>query len=264
MVPPPGMGPLGSGPVPPAPAGGGNRRNVLIIVGALVVGALVVGAAFVLRGDDEETGGGPSSTERSGTTGDDATTTTGADDPTTTEGGTAPVGEEFVSAGGLTFTRLPEPWHDWVEGRNRQLPELQPTAGQFVVVQETTPSGGGWIGNIVIGDLTPDIAYDGEADLPTAARELSTQLIETYYVEGSPTTIVNETAVTVDGHPGYFVHNEVSLSQEGLETTQEKVVVVVVDTGRARPGAFYASIPYNRADLNDGMDQAYRSLVVNE
>jgi hypothetical protein len=39
---------------------------------------------------------------------------------------------------------------------------------------------------------------------------------------------------------------------------------VVVDTGRARPGAFYASIPYNRADLNDGMDQAYRSLVVNE
>ena len=264
MVPPPGMGPLGSGPVPPAPAGGGNRRNVLIVVGALVVGALVVGAAFVLRGDDEETGGGPRRPSGAAPPGTSATTTTGADDPTTTEGGTAPVGEEFVSAGGLTFTRLPEPWHDWVEGRNRQLPELQPTAGQFVVVQETTPSGGGWIGNIVIGDLTPDIAYDGEADLPTAARELSTQLIETYYVEGSPTTIVNETAVTVDGHPGYFVHNEVSLSQEGLETTQEKVVVVVVDTGRARPGAFYASIPYNRADLNDGMDQAYRSLVVNE
>jgi hypothetical protein len=29
-------------------------------------------------------------------------------------------------------------------------------------------------------------------------------------------------------------------------------------------GAFYASIPSNRVDLNDGMDQAYRSLVVND
>ena len=51
---------------------------------------------------------------------------------------------------------------------------------------------------------------------------------------------------------------------EGLETTQEKVVVVVVDTGRARPGVFWASIPYNSSELNAGMDQVYASLKVND
>ena len=50
----------------------------------------------------------------------------------------------------------------------------------------------------------------------------------------------------------------------GLEATREKVIVVMVDTGRARPGVFWASIPYNRIDLNEGLDQAYASLQVND
>lgn len=254
-------GPMGTGPFPPAGPPGGDRRNVLIVVGALVAGALVVGAAFALRGDDDTAS--PSTSERATTTEDGGSTASTTDGTSDTTGATQE-GAALVTSGGLTFTRLPEPWQDWVDGGNRPLPELQPTAGQFVVVQEVTPDGGGWIGNIVIGDLTPSIAYEGEDDLPTAAKALSTQLIENYYVEGSPTVIVNETSVTIDGHPAYLVHNEVSLSQEGLETTQEKVIVVLVDTGRARPGAFYASIPYNRADLNTGMDAAFQSLQVND
>jgi hypothetical protein len=39
---------------------------------------------------------------------------------------------------------------------------------------------------------------------------------------------------------------------------------VLVDTGASRPSVFWASIPNNRVDLNDGMDQVYRSLVVND
>jgi len=37
---------------------------------------------------------------------------------------------------------------------------------------------------------------------------------------------------------------------------------VVIDTGASRPSVFWASIPYNRVDLNDGMDQVYRTLSV--
>lgn len=152
-------------------------------------------------------------------------------------------------------------------GLGRRQPPVDPrapgTAGQFVVVQEL-PTGGQWIGNLLIGDLINTIPYDGEADLQTATHALADALVASYYVEGAATTIVNETAVTVDGHPGYFIHHELEFMQEGLEATREKVIVVVVDTGRARPGAFWASIPYNRVDLNEGMDQVYASLQVND
>ncbi len=131
-------------------------------------------------------------------------------------------------------------------------------------MQEQAPSGGQWIGNLLIGDLADTISYSGEADLPAATQALSAELIAGYYVDGSQSSIVRETAVTIDGHPGYFMHHELTFSQEGLETTREKVVVVVVETGHARPSVFYASIPYNRIDLNEGMDAVYSTLVVND
>ena len=39
---------------------------------------------------------------------------------------------------------------------------------------------------------------------------------------------------------------------------------MLVDTGRPRPSEFWASIPYNRIDLNEGMDEVYRTLQVND
>ena len=131
-------------------------------------------------------------------------------------------------------------------------------------MQENAPSGGQWIGNLLIGELTPTIAYGGEGDLATAAQALTDQLVAGYYVEGAVATPIQSVPETVDGHAAHFIHTELSFAQAGLETTNEKVVVVVIDTGRARPGVFWASIPYNRADLNDGMDTVYRSIVVND
>ena len=140
--------------------------------------------------------------------------------------------------------------------------ELENTAGQYVVVQENAPSGGQWIGNLLIGDLGPSITYTGSADLAAAAQALTNELVASYYVTGATATPIQSTAVDVDGHPAQFIHTELSFSQVGLETTNEKVIVVLVDTGAPRPSVFWASIPYNRADLNDGMDQVYRSLTV--
>jgi hypothetical protein len=230
---------------------------------ALIVVLLGVGGVVLLSGggDDDET-----TTESTTTTTEEAettTTTTEADETTTTTTATEP-DSEFVSSGGMTFARLPEPWQDWVSNGQASIAELQGTAGQFVVVQEQAPSGGQWISNLLIGDMANSIPYSGEADLTTAAHTLSDTLIASYYVEGAASSIVQETPVTVDGHPGYFIHHELTFQQEGLETTREKVIVVVVDTGRARPGVFWASIPYNRSDLSAGLDQAYGSLQVND
>lgn len=264
-APPPGSPPPypSSGPpggFPPAQGQpGDSKRTLLIALVALIVVLVGVGGFVVLSGDDEAATDPTTTT----TAADDATTTTTDDETTTTTAATSP-DSEFVSSGGLTFTRLSAPWEDWLSDGRGQISELSGTAGQFVVVQEQAPSGGQWIGNLLIGDLASTFAYTGEADLPATTHALANQLIATYYVEGAQTTIVQETPVTVDGHAGYFIHHELTFSQEGLEATREKVIVVVVDTGRARPGVFYASIPYNRADLNDGMNEVYRTLQVND
>ena len=264
-------GPASGGFPPPAPASGGfppagppqndSSRYLLIGLVALIVVLVGIGGVVLVSGggDDDET-----ATESTTTTEetDESTTTTTeeAEETTTTTAGEPD--SEFISSGGLSFTRLPEPWRDWAASNHTSIPELQGTAGQFVVVQELP--NGQWIGNLLIGDLTNTIPYDGEADLPTATHALADSLIGSHYVEGAATTIVNETAITVDGRPGYFIHHEVTFTQEGLEATREKVIVVGVDTGRARPGAFWASIPYNRTDLNGGMDEVYASLQVND
>jgi hypothetical protein len=247
--------------VPPPAAPGDNRKPLFIALGVVVALALVVGGVVLLSGGDDSADPEPTTTST-----DDTTATTADDTTTTTSDGTATTApqSELISTGGLSYTRLPEPWQDWVANGQAGIRELQGTAGQFVVVQENAPSGGQWIGNLLIGELTPTIPYGGAGDLPVAAQAVTDQLVAGYYVEGAVATPIQSVAVTIDGHPAHFIHTELSFAQAGLETTNEKVVVVMIDTGRARPGVFWASIPYNRADLNDGMDQVYRSLVVND
>jgi hypothetical protein len=254
----PGPGGFGSGGgfPPPQQAGGGSNRTLLVVLGIGVALLLVIGGVVLFSGgSDDDTSTGTT------TTTEDTTTTTETDDTTTT----APdATSELVSSGAVSFTRLPEPWGDWVSASRGEIYELANTAGQFVVVQENAPSGGQWIGNLLIGDLGPSITYSGTTDLPTAAQLLTDELVASYYVEGAAATTILSTPVEIDGHPAHFIHTELSFAQAGLDTTNEKVVVVLVDTGASRPSVFWASIPNNRVDLNDGMDQVYRSLVVND
>jgi Protein of unknown function (DUF2510) len=254
----PGPGGFGSGGgfPPPQQAGGGSNRTLLVVLGIGVALLLVIGGVVLFSGgSDDDTSTGTTTTTA------DATTTTETDDTTTT----APdATSELVSSGAVSFTRLPEPWGDWVSASRGEIYELANTAGQFVVVQENAPSGGQWIGNLLIGDLGPSITYSGTADLPTAAQLLTDELVASYYVEGAAATTILSTPVEIDGHPAHFIHTELSFAQAGLDTTNEKVVVVLVDTGASRPSVFWASIPNNRVDLNDGLDQVYRSLVVND
>jgi len=259
-APPGGPGGLGSGGgFPPPQQAGGSNRTLLVVLGIGVALLLVIGGVVLLSGDDDDTT--TNTTTTTSTTEDDTTTTEGDDTSTTTAPDPT---SELLTSGAVSFGRLPEPWEDW-EGTGRdEIYELGNTAGQFVVVQENAPSGGQWIGNLLIGDLGPSITYSGAADLPAATQALTNELVASYYVTGAAATTILNTPVEIDGHPAHFIHTELSFSQAGLETTNEKVVVVLVDTGATRPSVFWASIPYNRADLNDGMDQVYRSLVVND
>jgi hypothetical protein len=251
----------GGFPPPQQPRPGGANRTLLIALVALIVLLVGIGGFVLLSGDDDETSTGTTTTTED--EGDGTTTTTEGDDDTTTSTITGPGTDgETVTAGGMSFTRLGDPWGDW-GASNSEIPELSGTEGQFVVVQEQAPSGGQWISNLLLGELASTFSYSGEADLPTATNALADKLVTTYYVEGAQSSTVTETEVTIDGRPGYFIHRELTFEQAGLETTREKVIVVLVDIGSgSQPGVFWASIPYNRADLNSGMDQVYESLQV--
>jgi hypothetical protein len=258
---PPGM--PGGFPPPQRPQPGGGNRTLLIALVALIVVLVGIGGFVLLSGgDDDETSTSTTTTTEDDEGGEPASTTTTADD-TTPSTVTGPGGDgETVTAGGLSFTRLDEPWGDW--GRsNGEITELSGTAGQFVVVQEEAPSGGQWISNLLLGELASTFSYGGEEDLPATTNAVADTLVSSYYVEGAQSSTVTETEVTIDGRPGYFIHRELTFEQAGLETTREKVVVVLVDTGSgSQPGVFWASIPYNRSDLSAGLDEAYQSLQV--
>lgn len=267
-APPPGPVPGAPPPGPPPGAPPSRDVNRILFIGlsALIVVLLAVGA-FVLLGDDDTTASTSTTSEPDDTTttteAEATTTTTESTTTTTATESTAPA-STHVSSGGLTFTRLPEPWLDWATDNRTPIAEIPGAAGQYVVVQELTPSGGQWVSNLLIGDLNASFDYGGEDDLATTTQTLSDRLIANYYVEGAESSVVREQSITIDGRPGYFMHHELTFVSEGLETTREKVVVVLVDTGRARPGVFWASIPYNRIDLNEGMDEVYRTLRVND
>jgi hypothetical protein len=248
------MGP--SGGFPPPKQAGDSNRTLLVVLGIGVALLLVIGGVVLLSGDDDEASPDPTTT-----TEPEATSTTEPDETTTTTGASDP-SSPSVTSGAVSFTRLPAPWDDWVSTGHAPIYELENTAGQFVVVQEQAPSGGQWIGNLLIGDLGPSITYTG--DLAASAQALTNELVASYYVTGAAATTIQSTAVEIDGHPAHFIHTELAFTQVGLETTNEKVVVVLIDTGTERPSAFWASIPYNRADLNAGMDEVYRSLVVDD
>ena len=87
----------------------------------------------------------------------------------------------------------------------------QNTAGQFVVVQENAPSGGQWIGNLLIGDLGPSITYTGAADLPPPPRRSPTSWSPATTSPGAVATpILRAPRSTIDGHPAHFIHTELS------------------------------------------------------
>jgi Protein of unknown function (DUF2510) len=252
---PPGTG---SGAFPPPQQGGGSNRTLLTVLGVGIALLLVVGGVALVSGGDDEASPDPTSTT---TTTDESTTTTEPDETTTT---TVAVDPDTVTSGAVSYTRLPAPWDDWVSTGHADIYELANTAGQFVVVQEQAPSGGQWVSNLLVGDLGPSIDYSGAADLPAATQALTDELVASYYVAGAVATPILNTAVEIDGHPAHFIHTELSFEQAGLDTTAEKVVVVVIDTGESRPSVFWASIPANRSDLNAGMDEVYRSLRVDD
>jgi Protein of unknown function (DUF2510) len=258
--------PAASGGYGEIPPGGGNSNGLLLGGAVAAVALLVVVAVVLVAGGDGE--GATTDTTTSTTTPVTETTAAPATTapPSTTPGSTPSTitpdpDSARLASGGLSFARVGEPWQDWAVSGRGEIPEVQATVGQFVVVQEESPSGGQWIANLLLGSLTDAIVYNGEAALAATTQTLAQRLIDNHYVDDLQAEVLSEREISVTGHAGYYMHYELTFQQEGLETTRETLVLAVVDTGQARPGVFWASMPHNRADLNSGLEAAYSSLA---
>jgi hypothetical protein len=245
---------------------GGNPGPLLVGGAVAAVVLLVVVAVVMLTGDDDGATTGTTTSTTAGVTETTAASATTA--PPTTANGSTPStitpdpDSARLTGAGLSFARQGDPWQDWAVAGRGDIPELPGTVGQFVVVQEESPSGGQWVANLLLGSLTDEVVYNGEGALAATTQTLARRLIDNHYVEDTQAEVRSERVVSISGHAGYYMHYELTFQQEGLETTRETIVLVVVDTGQERPGVFWASFPHNRADLNPGLEAAYASLAV--
>jgi Protein of unknown function (DUF2510) len=254
----------GYGEIPP---GGGNSNGLLLGGAVAAVALLVVVAVVLVAGGDDGEGATTDTTTSTTAAVTETTAAPATTAPPTTTGSppstiTPDPDSARLASGGLSFARVGEPWQDWAVSGRGEIPEVQATVGQFVVVQEESPSGGQWIANLLLGSLTDAIVYNGEAALAATTQTLAQRLIDNHYVDDLQAEVLSEREISVSGHAGYYMHYELTFQQEGLETTRETLVLAVIDTGQARPGVFWASMPHNRADLNSGLEAAYSSLAV--
>jgi hypothetical protein len=162
-------------------------------------------------------------------------------------------------AAALSYDVLPGDW------RAFDLPAfvgMLGTAGYYRIVQDSTPSGGQYWATVTSGLVLPSTVKRG--DLAGTANALVAALDEAYYPKHSRTHVVRR-KTTVDGHAAYLYRYLAvfdPLASRGYTAKSEQVIVVVVDTGRDLPAAFYASLPDTVKSTWPSIDSLLKSLRV--
>jgi hypothetical protein len=231
----------------------------LLGIGGAALALLLIFATgiLLLRGGDEPRGSSSSASDPR-TTAPEPERTTSAPTPR------QPADPRRVAdaASGLSYERLP----DWLPWRGEPVFAGVGTAGQYVVTQAQSPSGGQYIAHVFLGLVDQEIPYTGPDDLQSATEALA-RAVEQTPGAYPPHTVkpVSSKGFTVDGRPGWRVQIDLAFTDaEGYTATGERVDVALVDLGDLRLGGVVASIPNNRNDLLPGVDRAYQTLRIDE
>ena len=160
------------------------------------------------------------------------------------------------AASGLSYRLLPSPWRQGCPS-DLNTPMFSWSAGENAVAGHVTIGGSviAWHGLACSGQLQPQFAYAGPADLEPTAMGLVGALDPAYY-GGVPhaRTIQDSTAINVSGHQAWMVEFGMSYqdgASQGLTWTSERGAVVVVDRGASQaPAVFYVSVPANLGTQN--------------
>jgi hypothetical protein len=152
---------------------------------------------------------------------------------------------------GLSYQRLSSPWHQGCPS-DLNTPMFDWSAGENTVAGPVSIGGSliDWHGLACSGQLQPQFAYAGPADLGPTAMSLLGALDPAYYA-GVPhsRTIEDSSAMQVSGHQAWIVRFLMTYpdgASQGLAWSSEPGAVVVVDLGASQaPAVFYVSVPAN-------------------
>ena len=210
---------------------------VAAVVGLGLVGVLVLRDSFQRLDGTDADASGPSG---------QVTLAPPTQDPTfvpvpPTTRPSRPVSGRIVDpAAGLSYSVLPGQWRSW------EMPPftgLSSTVGYYRVLQLVTPTGGEYWANVGSGPVSA--AFTKPRDLPGTTRGLVDALAVSYYPKHTRRDVL-EREITVHGAPGYLYQYVAAfdpLAGRGYQAKSEQVTVLVLETGRQTPAAFYVSLP---------------------
>ena len=160
------------------------------------------------------------------------------------------------TASGLSYQRLSSPWRQGCPS-DLNTPMFDWSAGENTVAGQVSIGGSAidWHGLACSGQLQPQFAYAGPADLEPTALSLLSALDPAYYA-GVPhsRTIEDSSAMQVSGHQAWIVRFLMTYpdgASQGLTWSSEPGAVVVVDRGENQaPAVFYVSVPASLGTQN--------------
>ena len=163
----------------------------------------------------------------------------------------AKVPEVTDASSGLSYRMLTAPWRRGCPSI-LHTPMFSWTAGEHALAGQATIGGTviDWHGNACSGQLQPQFAYSGPAELEPVTMAVA-EAVDPAYYSGllHYRTVETNSAIQVSGHQAWmvtFLMTYPDAASEGLAWTSEAGVVVVIDRGAGRaPVVFYASVPSN-------------------
>jgi hypothetical protein len=164
-------------------------------------------------------------------------------------------------ASGISYDYLGEGWKDWAMGT---MFENISTVGEYIITQPTVPGGGNFIAQVTSGLLAPTFGTPGPSGFPTALAAVEESVRGNYYPQPNTPTNQGERALQIDGHDAYQRSMDLTWDVEGYDSTGERVVLLLIDTGKEAPVFFYCSFPNTHAELYPLIEQVIASIKVDQ
>jgi hypothetical protein len=166
-------------------------------------------------------------------------------------------GDGRVHAGKLSYPQLGAPW-------SAPEPEAGVAFGKGVLIQsveiERSPANQRWLAAVLVGEL---VAGDGFFSPRDGAAIVVKCVSGTFYGDSAVTRDDQRNeAIEIDGHDAWVIESQLGFDVPGIQAKSERLIVVIVDTGGASAGLFYASIPENAAQLLAPAREALAGLTV--
>lgn len=167
--------------------------------------------------------------------------------------------DDRVYGGDLSYPRLGSPWSNESTSEIR-LPFGRDVALQKITIHEGYQPGRSWMASLIVGEL---YAGDGFFEPELASQIVNQCIFGAFYHDAMviADTLRSE-PYSVDGFDGWITETNLSFSIEGLPSTSELAIVIIIRSSAMSSSIFYASIPNDAMQYKPDIDRAIADLRV--